>query len=228
MREQQFRIICGVWSKDKLNHSAQPRVAPAGLTDWWAVLSLRPQSRLVMSPVCSHERGGEGRPHSFMEEEVVLHLITPSCRKRSILPRGGGERAASPYSFMHVKEEVHQLLLLLLTPSCRRCTFRCSPSAAAPPSAWWRSYWRWSARNCKCWRSSGRFLGAPDTRQRAGPWSPSNSYLMMSETGLRPHHLNLYAATFTGNDIAIRCDFPTLIYCCQKQQTRLIKYYNKQ
>lgn len=107
-------------------------------------------------------------------------------------------------------EEV--VFLLILTPSCRHCTSQHSPSAAAPPSVWWRSCWRWSARNCKCWRSSGRSLGAPDTQQRVGPWSLSNSYLMMSETGLHPHHLNLYAATYTGNNVTIRYELILFIW----------------
>lgn len=181
----------------------------AGLTDWLAVLPLRWQLRQAneFHPVCPHRRGGEAHPYSFMQKVVLLHLITPSCRKRSSI---------SLHS--HMKMEKVQLLLtpscwrrwcsssspvILLTLSCRRCTSRCSPSAAAPPSAWWRSCWRWSARNYKCWRSSGRFLGAPDTQRRAGPWSLSNSYLMMSEIGLRPHHLHLCAAAYTGNNITV-------------------------
>lgn len=124
----------------------------------------------------------------------VLSCASPRWRRSSSLPRAGGDEAS---------------IELPRAPSCRRCTSRCSPSAASPRSVWWRDRCRglfplWSARNCRCWRSSGRFLEAPDTPRRAGPWSLSDSYLMMSETGHRPHHLHLYAATHTGNDIIIR------------------------
>lgn len=138
-------------------------MAPA-FSERWAVLSLQRQPKLMNAsrPAGIHGGGGEGHP-------------PPSYRRRwcctSSLPHAGRGQygVASPYSFTRVeeKEEVHHLPLL--TPSCRHCISRCSPSAAAPPSVWWRSYWRWSAKNCKCWQSSGRFLGGPDTQQRAGP-----------------------------------------------------------
>lgn len=96
----------------------------------------------------------------------------------------------------------------LLTPSCRRYTSRHFAAAAAPPSSWWQESGKrkmrmqrswgcppWSARNCRCWRSSGRSPGDPGTPRRAGPWSPSSNFLMMSETGHHPRHLHLCAAT---------------------------------
>lgn len=88
-----------------------------------------------------------------------------------------------------------------LTLSCTRCTSQCSSSAETHPSAWWRSCQRrssaplQSARSCRCWRSSGRFLEAPGIPRRAEPWSLQGSYLMTSETGRRPRHLHLCAAT---------------------------------
>lgn len=150
-----------------------------------------------------HEQEKEVRHHfHFLRHEETVLFLSPSWRRRwsvSFPHTGGGE--ASPLSIM--QEEV----ALLLSLSCRRCTSQCLPSVLSPRSWWWGSCWRscspplWLTRNCRCWRSSGRFRGAPDTLWRAWSWTLADNYLVKSETGRRPHHLHLYAATQTGSDI---------------------------
>lgn len=135
----------------------------------------------------------------------VLHILT-----RSLLPRKvGGSDASSRFPWERCGDEASLLCLtqvevaaLPLTASCRLCTLQCSSSALGH---WSASPGRsgWSARNCTCWRRSGRFHEAPDTPRTAGPCMLSDSYLMMSEAGHHLHHLRLYAIRHMGNYIII-------------------------
>lgn len=128
-----------------------------------------------------------------------------------LLSDGPADSVASPTCYNSTnKRFILQtvFLLLFVIVSCIRCTCQCCPAAARLQSAWRPSCcWEppetppWSARSCRCWRSSGRFLVGPDTPQRAVPGSLSDSCLMTSETGRRPRHLHLCAAV-TGNDIS--------------------------
>ena len=81
------------------------------------------------------------------------------------------------------------------TPSCRRCKAPHSGAAASHPWAWpvrrsWtvRSCPHTSARNCRCWQSSGTCHAIPGTPQMAGHESLRGSFQTMSETAHPPHH----------------------------------------
>lgn len=166
-------------------------------TDWLSAEQLT-DCKTTVSP----HRDKHTSPATSMEPK---HILT-----RSLLPRKvGGSDASSQFPWERCGDEASLLCLtqvevaaLPLTASCRLCTLQCSSSALGH---WSASPGRsgWSARNCTCWRRSGRFHEAPDTPRTAGPCMLSDSYLMMSEAGRHLHHLRLYAIRHMGNYIII-------------------------